>query len=111
MLFPEAKKDKGFSDLIKVISGSPSLTTLEVLGMEITFGWATIDGKKKFIEISRSKDSRILSPGSTDIPADLYNALRKRAIAVTNSSAETKRSKVKKQQLNNQIKKKQPDLF
>lgn len=111
MLFPEVKKDKGFGNLIKVVSGSPSRATLEVLGIKITFGWTTINGKKKFIEISRSKDSRLLFPDSTDIPADLYNVLRKRAIAVTNSYAETKHLKIKKQQLNNQIKKKQPDLF
>ena len=46
-----------------------------------------------------------------DIPKELFNALRERAIAVTNSYAKAEGTKAKKQQLNNQIKQKQPDLF
>lgn|GEM_PF-1608028 len=110
-LFPEMEEKKGFGNLIKVIEGSPNRATLEALGMEITFGWTTIDGKKKFIEISRRKESRSFSSGAMDIPADLYTALRRQAIAITNSYAEAKHAEMKRRQLNNQVGKKQPDLF
>ncbi len=110
MLFPEAKRGKNFGDLIEVVEGSMSRATLEALGIKITFGWTTIEGKKKFVEISRMKEGH-QSPGSMDIPKELYNALRKRAIAVTNSYAEAKKVQAKKQQLDNRIKKQQPDLF
>lgn len=110
LLFPEMEKKEGFGNLIKVLEGSQSRATLEALGTEITFGWTTINGQKKFTEISRSKEGRP-SPGSMDIPAELYKALRCHAIAVTNSYAEAKRTQTKKKQLNKKIKQQQPDLF
>jgi hypothetical protein len=110
MLFPGEKEGGNFSGLIEVVDGSPNRATLEALGIEITFGWTTVKGMKKFIEISRMKEGR-QSSGSMDIPKELYDALRKRAFAVTNSYAEANKAQAKKQQLNKQIKQKQPDLF
>jgi hypothetical protein len=109
-LIPEAFKNKKFEGLIKVLEGSPSRATLEVLGMEITFGWVNIKGKKEFIEISRVREGR-QSKGSMDIPKGLYMFAKDTAREVTKSHAETARNKANKQQLENRIKKQQPDLF
>ena len=55
LLFPEARKAKGFGDLIKVIEGSPSRATLEALGMKITFAWMIEEGEKRS---SQSRDQK-----------------------------------------------------
>jgi hypothetical protein len=109
-LFPEMGKEKGFGDLIHVILGSPRRATIEAIGVEITFAWVIEDGKKKLKPISKFKEGRS-SPGSMDIPRDLYNAMKDRAKAVIKSHAEAEQGKSIKQQLENQNKQKQLDLF